>query len=233
MKKNHPDNARGNVLLIIMIAIVLFAALAFAITSNRNDMQHVATAEEAMLSATEMIQHGDSLRVIIDKMISVDGVEDTNANSNGLLFAHANANVAYGNVATQPTTQVFGVSGGGINYIAPPPLACGSPCGAYEFTGQITVQDVETTAPDLAMVLTGIEINICEQVNQLQKTGLTSIPTEDPLTLTRFTGTYGGAQAITLSGAGNVLAGKRSFCYKESGGGGSNRYIFVHVLRGR
>ncbi len=220
----------GNAMFIILIAVAAFAALSFAIASSRNDYSKNLTEENARLLAGELIQYGDGLRVVTDKMIGVRDVDDINTGGNGILFAASNANAIYGTPGDQPKTELFNASGGGASYATPPDSACESAC-AYEFSGQFTISDVGTSEAELAMVVIDVDATVCKQINKTQNTGWASIPTEDAVTLNRFAGTNYGASAANPIAIGGAMAGLQSFCYQESSG--AERYIFLHVLRAR
>jgi hypothetical protein len=226
MTRSHPrrnHSARGNALLLILIAVALFAALNYAIFRDRNDLKNPATRENALMGASEILQYGQTVRVTLTKMIGVNGVPDTTPT----LFAAAGAHAAYGVPGTDASSEVFSNTGGAVFYSAPLATLCSSAC-AYEFTGQITVTGVGAN-PALAMTVFNVDPEVCLQINIMQKSGLTSVPTGAALaTLDRFSGVYGGANAITLGGA---MTGVRGFCYQESSG--AQRYIFVYVLRVR
>jgi hypothetical protein len=217
---------RGNVIFLILIAIVLFAALAYAVTqTGRTASKSALTSEQARLAATEMLQYGDTLRTMIDKMISVSSVQETAPT----LFA-STANANYG-TPTTATDEVFNPSGGKVPYLDPPSGAClpVSPC-LYNYTGQVTVTGIGSdSSPDLAMVVFKVDPNVCQQVNLLSSNGLTSPPVTTAFpALTYFVGAYGGVNALTLAGA---VSGLKAFCYQEATG--AQRYVLVYVLRAR
>ena len=85
---------------------------------------------------------------------------------------------------------------------------------------------------ELALLAIDIDANVCQKTNEILNNGWTTPPTGTALTLTRFSGSNygdgGGANPITLGG---VFTGKKAFCYRESSG--SQRYIYLHVLRAR
>lgn len=227
---NNSKSDSGNVLFIILLAVGLFAALAYAITSGRSTPLSAATIEQKRFHAEEMLQFGNGLRQVIDHMIIMEGVSDTNTAANGILFAATGADASYGVVGAQPKTEVFHSSGGKATYISPETTACSSAC-AYEFTGQATVTDVGSASPELAMVVLNVDSVVCNLINQVAKNGLTTIPTAGEMTLARFDGTNYGTNPITFTGGASEFVGLRSFCYRESAG--AQRYIFVHVLRSR
>ncbi|MFH1158860.1 MAG: hypothetical protein V1721_08320 [Pseudomonadota bacterium] len=228
----HDPSVRGNAVFLILIVILLFAALSFAITQNWRGIDATATEEQARLTAAELIQYGIGLRPVIDRMMLLDGVSDTNTSGAGILFSAAGADAAYGVPGAQAATELFHVGGGKARYQLPPPDACVSSC-AYEFSGQYTVTGVGTNGnPELVMLVIDVTLAVCEKANDLLNTGWSTIPAGGDLTLTRFSGSnYGGGSAITLTGGSSEFVNKKAFCYRETGG--TQRYIYLHVVRAR
>lgn len=221
---------RGNAMFLVLIGVALFAALIFAIAGDRGDLQGTLGEEEARLVASEMIQYGDSLRLITAKMLRVGGVADTNTAGHGILFSAQSAHADYGVAGAQPTTEIFHASGGGASYQAPPAGACPAAC-AYEFTGQLNITGVETASKyELAMILSGVDSKVCQYINSIQQRGWSTIPAGALITLERFDGTNygdtGGGNTLTLAAG---FTGLRSFCYEMTSGAN----VFVHVLHGR
>jgi hypothetical protein len=223
---NRDASECGNALFLVLIGVVLMAALAYAVTQGgRGKVEGMATQEQARLTASEVIQYGNGLRPIIDRMMLLGGVTDTTVN-----FAASGANASYGTAGTNPTKEVFNLSGGGVPYTKPPTAACLSTC-AYEFSGQYTVSGLGSASPELAMLVIDIPKAVCDKINTVLNFSWASAPTGGALTLARFDGTNYGTSGVTLTGGSNELVGQRAFCYRESGG--AQRYIYVHVIRSR
>jgi hypothetical protein len=201
--------------------VALFAAIAYAVTRGGRGSQTMLTTEQARIAATEITEYGSSLRPIIDRMLLLGGVLDTDSTPTGagILFDPPGSGI------TPLTREVFDPSGGNVPYMTPPPEACNSTC-AYVFSGQYTLTGVGTgTNPDLTMLLVDVPEEVCQMVNVVLGLGA-SIPTGGALTPVPFTGTnYGGANAITLVTSSHAL------CYQEASGAG--RYIYMNVIRAR
>ncbi len=83
-------------LFIILIAVALFAALAYVMVSEGKGSQSMLTTEQARLAATDIIQYGDSLRPIIDRMMLLNGVLDTDTPAgSGILFQAAGVDTTH------------------------------------------------------------------------------------------------------------------------------------------
>lgn len=221
----------GNALFLVLIGVVLFAALIFAVASSQTGVRSTMTQEQSRLLASEMIQYGDSIRLVIDRMMRINGVDELNSNSNGILFSANGAHANYGVPGAQPATEIFHASGGGLTYHTPPEGACTAAC-AYEFLGQIRVNGVGTaTRYELAMIVPDIAPEVCQQLNELQQNGWSSVPLSGiTFTPDRFDGTnYGDTGATDPATFAGVFVGKRSFCHETPSG----RMMFVHILHAR
>jgi len=214
---------RGNALILILVAVGLFAALSYAVMKDSKGglSQSALTTDQARLIASALIQYGDSLRPIVDKMLLMNGVLDTDSPvGSGILFDPPGSGTA------PLTRELFEATGGNAPYITPPATACNSTC-SYVFSGQYTLTGVGTgTNPDLSMLLVNVPQSVCQMINYLMGLG-TTIPTGTALTtVTPFNGTnYGAATAVTLTTSSHAI------CYQESSG--AQRYIYVNVIRAR
>lgn len=189
--------------------------------SGSKSSQLSLTADQARLTASALIQYGDSLRPLADKMLLMNGLSDTdNGSGSGLLYDAPGSGVA------PLTRELFDPTGGNAPYITPPPQACNSTC-AFVFSGQYTLSGVGSgSKPDLVMLLVDIPQSVCQEVNDTVGLG-TTIPTGGALmTVAPFNGTnYGAATAVTLTTSSHAL------CYQEATG--AHRYIYVNVIRAR
>lgn len=222
----------GNALLIILIAVALFGALMFAMTQSRTTFTGATSQEEARIIATEMIQYGDTIRNAVNKLLLVGGAKFGNSSDTSPSFYTAGVSTDY-QTAGPSRLEVFSMDGGGVSYQKPPEDACVSTC-AYDFAGGITIPGVgDDNLDDLAMVVQDVDPLVCKRINDVQKTGWSSIPTFTPFQLEAFSGINfcdtGGCSFPQNFGV--TFSGKRSFCYRENASG--QRYIFVHVIRSR
>ena len=116
--KNHDDarnGERGSVLIYIFIAIVVFAALSFAV--SRGNREGVATVdrERADLQATQILDYTGMIRRSLQNM-KINGIKDTE-----LCFDHTSWGFATYNHAgcSKDANKVFLPKGGGSSFQAP------------------------------------------------------------------------------------------------------------------
>ncbi|HEY0902120.1 MAG TPA: hypothetical protein VGD95_08360, partial [Micavibrio sp.] len=114
------DAESGNVLFYILIAIVLFAALSFAVANIMNSGTADPRRETRMLEASDVIQYGDGLKRTVQAM-RIRGVADAKISFESprlrLDYAHP---VAAPQRCTSDECRVFAPAGGGFTYIQPP-----------------------------------------------------------------------------------------------------------------
>jgi hypothetical protein len=222
--KNHP--ASGNILLIILIAIGLFAALMFAI--SRNDRYDANGTEHAALDAQQITSYADKINAAVQ----------TDMMQNGSLVSQVNLqNTTVGgyNNGSANKCMVFDPEGGVLTYQAPPAEAVDTAAasaasstlgGKYAFEGNVIVTNAGTTAADLIIVMPFVTEKVCEQINQITS-NTTAIPTvsADAFDGTKFIGSFANTFTLTTS----TTTGS-SGCFQSSGSKPGAGYHFYEVL---
>lgn len=219
---------RGNVLFIILIAVVLFAALGFAVSNilQSGDPTTIAN-EQSRVFAGEILDYGRNMRQAVQSIRISNGCRDTEISfENPIETGYVNG--------TNTECQVFHPDGGGMSWVSP---ANGvNDGGEWVINGRGNVGDVGSTDPDLGLYLVGLNQNICRQINRL--VDIDGIPEDngdlvDGLWPSKFTGSYSTANGITgpTNSCPDILCGQLSGCFQEEGGG--QLYIFYQVLLSR
>jgi hypothetical protein len=208
----------GNALFLILIAVVLFAALSYAITqSNRSSGN--ASSETNLVSSSTITQYPSAIRTGITRML-LHGLADTD------IQFHDPANYTAPN-----TNEVFHPSGGGVVYenVDPQtvnaviPIATNPTSNWYFYhssapgNNEIVVPNVGTAAGDLVAILFDVKTAICSKIDE-QITGSTTIPV-----LTGITAAALKAGSVTLPATVN---GQPFLCAQTSDG----TDVYYHVL---
>lgn len=129
-------NQSGNVLFLILIAVALFAALSYAVTSSTRTNGSSASSESAMSYASTIIQYTTSVRSAIQRMKLSNDCTDYNLNFANSIYKRNNGNALNPVNPSSPATgrcDVFGANGGGIAPLALPYAALDS--GNANFKG--------------------------------------------------------------------------------------------------
>lgn len=242
-QKNHPKTHPrtmdcGNVLFVVLIAVALFAALTYAITSSSRFSENNTSQEDNRIIATQLIQYAANVEsglqhMKISKSCTYDKFDFDKPSS---------ATFNTGNVSC----KVFHPSGGGIPFSFPDPKMkantttgfCATP--NYNFTGVNEFKDVgENGRDDWAMTLPCITKELCLQINDyFEVTNPAGDAPEFAQAFWYLNPTFynykpqdvGLPQIVTL---GDETAGKSDFCFKTSMAPYTGMYHYFHILYAR
>lgn len=204
------NNQSGNALFLILIAVILFAALSYAVTqSNRSGGN--ASRESNLITSTTVTQYPSAIRTAITRMllrgVSVSEFDFTPPYDTNFEVAPVHA-------------KIFHPNGGGAVYQNVDPNTVeldpnnGQPIGMWYFDNPLAVANIGTNAADMIAVLTHVRKGICEQINQ-QLTGSTAIPD---------TGQGSLFDGMDVTGTG--IDGQPFLCVYTTNDG----YSYYHVL---
>ena len=158
----HPNhsNERGNVLFLILIAVALFAALSYAVTSSTRSGGGDASAEQVRLAYTKLESYTTALRSAATRMI-VSGVSVNEINN----FTPSQ----FGTLSpAQIRSNIYHPDGGGVPYDAmrDPLITSAHPSDIY-FTLQ--VDNVGTTSGTSAgneiLFAVAVTDQLCNYIN--------------------------------------------------------------------
>lgn len=163
---HHPhkikrDAERGNVLFIILLAVVLIGLLTAAIQSTSRPEGANIDKETVVIRVSEAQQYAGELER------AVRFVMENGKSEGDIRFAHPDASADYGDLAADadPSDQIFSADGGAASY-RPPPAGVNDG-SAWEFYGGTAIPGVGTGAADLIAVLPNVTPEFCERVNAL------------------------------------------------------------------
>ncbi len=150
-----PSSESGNVLFLILIAVVLFAALAYAVTQSSRFGGSDIKAEKADLVAAQIAQYGAQVSTAVMRVRVGHGCSETEINFENPIQAHPD----YWGGSTNTTApadgrcNIFGSNGGGAVYWdARKQLPNDDPVYSYlTFTTKVGVKNVGTDASELMM----------------------------------------------------------------------------------
>ena len=114
MRQNTPirQNASGNVLFLILIAVALFAALSYAVTQSSKGGGSGINKDKARLLASEIAQYGASIEHAITRMTLINQCTDTQISFEHHLDPPANANPG---APADKSCHVFDANGCGVS----------------------------------------------------------------------------------------------------------------------
>lgn len=225
----------GNVLFLILIAVALFAALSYAVTSSSKGGGNGISKDKAKILASELTQYTTSIEQAINRMQLMNGCSNEQISfENPETSGYTNANAP-----ADKRCHIFDPAGGGLSnndlHFAE---ISGDPLMYMQHGNGSGLQDVgvsgcgDATCSDLYTFynMRGDNMDlVCESINKgmghadLVPTLTTGYLIHPP----KFTGTYTGTHTAT----GAAFRGKRTFCYNYATD--PTRYFYVHVLLAR
>lgn len=235
MNKTHKhirQGEQGNVIFIILITIILFAALSFAVGDMLNSGIRTNTIgeEKSRLMAGEILDYTRGLRQVVQDLKISEGCTDTE-------ISFDNTIVAGYNFATRTECKIFDSDGGGLGYQAPSndwldsAQSAKAEYGDLVFSGVNIVPDLGSdTLDELIVFIPYLKKTICAQINErLNLTTAGQDPPKDTANVlyTKFAGSYGSQEPINTTPA---IDGKTTGCFEGGGTPSAGSYHFYQVL---
>ena len=214
----------GNVLLYVMIAILLFEALSFAMMRSGGSDAGIGgrvSDDRAAIKAQELIGYATSARTTIEQMSTMSNVLPGEFD---FVKPGAAGYDTGGNLA-----KVFHPGGGGLSaFVDSPELYANGVSGRGWVSQQGTnVQWTPTAASDIIFSFVDVDAKICAAINQKLFRDST-IPSMSESSNAVFVN-GGGDDANFTSGACGDCVGKPAACVQDSDGA----YAFYTVVLGR
>lgn len=253
MNKTHYHSERGSAFVFILIGVVLFAALSYAVTqsirvSTDSTGPSLGAAERNTTTVTDLMQFLDSLKMRIFEMSSA-GISESKFDfrNNVYLLATGATITANNNASCGGATDCSVFSPYAPNGITPILFTNAAdtseqttntiPKNGHGRVGEINIKGVGTVAPDLVFIIQGIKPDICNLYNAKQglttnytaATDLTSIgesATSVPAAFSGYTTSNSFAYGAT------TFTGKKSFCAPAIDGA-DHKLAIWHVLKVR
>ena len=171
LKKTFRRGERGNVLFLILIAVALFAALSYAVTSSTRGGGGNASEETSLVQSSAVTQYPSAVRTALIRMI-VNGVDSAD-----LLFdSPENSFGDEINTTQLERRAVFHPRGGGASKgTAPADIMESGNQGIWLFSSDyqivgIGTDDTTATSPnpanDIIAFLPGVTNALCTKVNE-------------------------------------------------------------------
>ena len=171
----------GNILAIILIAVVLLGLLTAAIQSTSRPEGSNIDKETLIIRASEVQRYASELER------AVNYIMDSGQSESDIRFSHPDAHTDYGDLTadTDQSDQAFSVDGGGANYrAAPNNINDGS---SWEFYGGTQIPSMGTGRAELVAVLPNVTPAFCAKINELNgqpvapsDTGASTASASDP-----------------------------------------------------
>lgn len=229
----------GNVLFIILVGIVLFAALTVTVTKAGKNTSG-SKREKTALLASELIDYATSVKAATQRLLISKGCANTE------ISFETSKLTGYAHTPSINKCRLFHSAGGKMNYHAPnlkvldKAHSSESGYGEWFLTGGLGIPSMGTTgytADELILTLPYIKDDICKKINEKGQVPTNPIPEEDNTPaahfILKFTGTYGGGVDIDGNGNSQPIRHQHHFgCTSSSNntGAGIPANVFFTVL---
>lgn len=227
----------GNVLILILIAVALFAALSVVVTQTGRTGVANTDREKISLELNRIHAFSISIKTAISRLMT-DGVTPAqfNFDNDGFTVDYSNPN------CTTPRCVIFSGQGGGANWDTPPFVI--SPSN-YIITGYNQVKGVGTDAPgdssasELIVIAPDISQQTCKIINQMLGAQPSDpIPTDTTGCLVEtggtdfyYKGTFGAGNVIEDTGNPTALENKFEACVRCTGT--PDKFYYYSVILAR
>lgn len=222
------QNNKGNVLFLILIAVVLFAALSYAVTQSSRGTGKIN--ELGLIDSATVFSSNASIETAINRL-KILGCSDTELSfwhdSNGDGTEDGSDSYYNASAPSSKKCHIYDASGGGVTYQTPSSIYGAPQSGAsmgYRITGSLGYSNTLSADPDLSIQTNNVNEDFCRQVNVANGYGNTLTPTGTggACYAGAFTGTYTNAPCSDNQVSGN------EFCTTQYGD-----YVYYKLLISR
>lgn len=237
---------RGNVLFMILIAVALFAALSYAVTSSNRGSGNNVSNETAAAQAAAIVQYGATLKNAVMRMMVSNGCTEATLDFSNNIFTMTNGSTytMAANSAAPVQCKLFYSTGGNIAPAILPPAAidvdrtlavnAGTPKTGHAVIRIFQVMNVGTDGPagtlsanDIVFMHMYLNRRTCLAINDILHI---PNPGGEPPSIDKVgsTGSYtNGSLTSTQVLDDPSLNGQAAFCRFETSG---SRYDFNQVV---
>ncbi len=230
MKNQAPrkyDAQNGSIFTMILVGIVLFSGLSFALLQGSRSGSGQLTDQQAKLAASEIIEYSNKVQQAVTAS-RINGCLDTQ-----ISFESAETGVSYfnPNAPSSYLCHLFHANGGNIRFSEiDSRYTIGA--GNWKYIGNIKIHNLGTTGNAALMMRAGpLKPDICIHLNKiLSIENPDVIPIDDSISSPNFIGSYAALVGNSYIGDDDSrLADKKEAC--RQGGGGSNYYYKALIIR--
>lgn len=222
---------RGNVLFLILIAVALFAALSYAVTSSSRSGGGDASSETNLVNSAQVTQYPASVRTSILRMIVASGIDATDLGFDPPPYTNC----------TDEAEQncVFDPAGGGATYVmAPADVMADGEQGEWFFNGTFAVPNIGTNdagdGNEIIAFLPGIKKGVCDRINeQLGIDVPTGYDAPDTISDNLLESEDFPSAKVDITDGVNTFEGQPYGCIYDTAlpnSGDDAGYVYYHVL---
>lgn len=196
---------RGNILFLILLAVVLFAALAYAVTSSLRGGGKDASSEEIEAATSQIVQQATLIEHIVSRLMLTNDCKDTQIS----FYTANNTDYLNNNAPATNKCHVFDPAGGAGSFPIPPKDLLDSKYSGQSRYGEVLFLSKQIAGPNgmgrqkLTYLVPYISEVACRDINfKLYGLSKTLTPTEDSQTVPQMIGTI--FQGTYASSGGDI-----------------------------
>lgn len=233
--KSLRSEQQGNVLFLILIAVVLFAALSYAVSMSTRGTQKDAGAEKIQVTGAALIQYATSVENAITRLRAANMCAETDISFATPIYetlggAVANPDAKFSTTPPQRRCHVFDANGGQaiaitFNDIAIQGQVAGPLASGHATLIYAAVPNIGSAAPELILAFPSIRRDIC--LDAQKRVGATMSSSEvGNCTWTEFEGAFTGTPACDAG-----TTGLRTWCGADAANPQAANFYQVVVPR--
>lgn len=240
----------GNVLILIMLAVAMFAALTYAVSDGMRGGGSTVTKEQARVAAGEIIRRGAAIENAVNYMMTNNGCSESELEFWHEYYLNIDDSSMESTMSNDDSTRdecdIYNPNGGGLSpeYASSSaitdggslPVTNGKP-GHWAAAIIVNIDNVGSDLNDFAIVTPSISRAVCEAINK--QVGINTLYYGIDHDYFAFYGSNNNLNTVLTSVLGDAetdLSGKRTFCFNTRASGSTeapDSYWFVHVIYAR
>lgn len=233
---------QGNVLFLILIAVALFAALSYAVTSSTRSSGTGVSKDKARANAAAIIQYTSSIKTAVDRLRISAGCNETTLDFRNPIYMRNNGSlVMLPNVTAPPQCRLFSSDGGnmipivqGLDSLDLESASITNPTAVKIGHASLQVMQIKgvgtdaavgvTSANDLVFRIDGLNNDTCLAINDILGIDNPGGILPESINTGPTVGTYtNGSLSGNFIKEGPEINGKATFCYGAVP-------VYMHVL---
>lgn len=232
---------KGNVLFIILIAIALFAALSYAVTSSNRTTEGTLSKYKARIAAAQLIQFATEVEQGVRDVMFYNKCKDTELSFHTPVFKNKTNDTPIHAVHHNPNApldkscNIYDPAGGRVIAHLIPGIAITNQTSGGWRTGHsgtvvAAVVGAGSDENDLLLTFPHIREEVCMAINEKMNIASSPLPTDSVSIWKKYDGDYSGVTGFFGDNATDI-ANKSSFCTRDAGN--NNAGYFYHILVAR
>lgn len=230
----------GNVLVYILIAVALFAALGFAVSSMMRGSGSGIAEEKMVVFAAEILGYSKNLRDMVHFLRISNGCDESEISFERSPFDGSDTDYINPNAPGDFSCHLFHPSGGGVAYQTGPKKA--NIVQEWIFTGANDGENIGTSCDsdscsDLIAILPDLSRSLCKKINEtldIARDNDFITQENNNFQIDEFQGVYSYEARLSDSASLDALDGKAQGCVRgNSSPQNPNTYYFYQILLAR